>query len=66
MLTKFQSGIAEDFEVVQKSRNIIALEDDFEGLEYYLGEDDEWEQIYDEHRVEEPRTYPSVLSGNET
>lgn len=52
---------------MQKSRNIIALEDDFEGLEYYLGEDDEWEQILcDEHRAEEPRTYSSVLSGNET
>jgi len=60
-----KSGDAKHFEVVQKVRNVIALEDDLEGLEYQ-SEDDEWEQIYDEQRAEEPRTYSSVLRGNET
>jgi len=60
------SGVAKDFEVVQKVRNVIALEDDIEGLVGYLWEDDEWEQIYDEHHAEEPRSYSSILKGNET
>ena len=57
------SGVAKDFEVVQKVRNVIVLEDN--GLEYQW-EDDEWEQIYDERHAEEQRSYSSVLRGNET
>jgi len=57
-----QKGVAKDFEIVQRVRNVIVLEDD--GLEYQW-EDDEWEQIYDERLVEE-QSYSSVLRGNET
>ena len=60
---QFKSGAAKDFEVVQKLRNVIVLEDN--GLEYHW-EDDEWEHIYDEEFVEEQRSYSSVLRGNET
>ncbi|KAF8797552.1 hypothetical protein BYT27DRAFT_7179180 [Phlegmacium glaucopus] len=59
-----RKGVAKDFEVVQKVRNVIALEDDDEGLEYQW-EDDEWEQIPEEQHTE-PRSYASVLKGNET
>jgi len=58
-----QKGAAKDFEVVQKLRNVIVLEDN--GLEYQW-EDEEWEHIYDEEFVEEQRSYSSVLRGNET
>jgi len=58
-----RKGAAKDFEVVQKLRNVIVLEDN--GLEYQW-EDDEWEHIYDEEFVEEQRSYSSVLRGNET
>jgi hypothetical protein len=58
-----QKGAAKDFEVVQKVRNVIALEDN--DLEYQW-EDDEWELIYDERHAEEKRSYSSTLRGNET
>jgi hypothetical protein len=58
-------GVAKHFEVVQKVRDVIVLEDDFEGLEHQW-EDDEWDQIYEERHAEEPRSYSSVLRGNET
>jgi len=57
-----QKGAAKDFEVVQKLRNVIVLEDS--GLEYQW-DDDEWEHIYDE-RLAEERSYSSVLRGKET
>lgn len=44
---------------------MIALEDDFEGLEFQW-EEEEWEQIYDERQAEELRSYSSVLKGNDT
>jgi len=53
-----RKGIAKDFEVVQKVRNVIVLEDEFEGLGW---EDDEWEQIYDERHADQGRSYSSVL-----
>ena len=62
-MLQFQSGAAKDFEVVQKVRNVIALEDN---CVEYLWEDDEWEQIYDERHADEQRSYSSVLRGNET
>jgi len=58
-----QRGAAKDFEVVQKLRNVIVLEDN--GLEYQW-EDDEWEHIYDERLAEEQRSYSSVLRGNDS
>ncbi|KAF8800151.1 hypothetical protein BYT27DRAFT_7263296 [Phlegmacium glaucopus] len=54
-------GVAKDFEVVQKVRNVIALDDDsfaFGGLEYQW-EDDDWDQIYDDWHAEEQRSYSS-------
>jgi len=60
-----RKGAAKDFEVVQTVRNVIALEDEFEGLGSEW-EDDEWEQIFDESRAEEQKSYSSVLRGNET
>ena len=59
----YYSGAAEDFEVVQKVRNVVALEDDFEDLLGYQWEDDKWEekeQIYD---ATEKKSYSSVLKG---
>ena len=58
-------GAAKDFEVVRRVQNVIALEDDFEGLEFQW-EEEEWEQIYDERQAEELRSYSSVLKGNDT
>ena len=65
------SGVAKDFEIVQKVRNVVALEDEFDSeslLEYQWEDDDEWEQIYDEQlHPTEKRSYSSVLKGlNET
>jgi hypothetical protein len=60
---RFQSGAAKDFEIVEKVRNVIVLEDN--GLDYQW-EDDEWEQIYDKRDAEEQLSYSSVLRGNET
>ena len=58
------AGAPKDFEVIQKVRNVVALEDNFEGLllEYQWEDDewDEWEQIYD---ATEKRSYSSVLKG---
>jgi len=61
-----QRGAAKDFEVVRKVRNVISLEDKFEGLEYYWdSEDDDWEQICDQrHATTEKKSYSSVLKGN--
>ena len=62
-------GVAKDFEIVSKTRKVISLDDgDFE-----IWEDDvfdqelwgDWEQIYDEHRVDTRPSYSSVLRGNE-
>lgn len=62
-------GVAKDFEIVNKTRNVIPLDDgDFE-----IWEDDvfdqelwgDWEQIYDEQRVDTRRSYSSVLRENE-
>ena len=61
---KSYSGAAKDFEIVQKVRDVVALEDDFESLLLeYQWEDDEWEQIYDEQQATEKRSYSSVLKG---
>jgi hypothetical protein len=55
--------------MVSKTRNVIPLDDgDFE-----IWEDDvfdqelwgDWEQIYDEQRVDTRRSYSSILRGNE-
>ncbi|KIM36250.1 hypothetical protein M413DRAFT_449304 [Hebeloma cylindrosporum] len=62
-------GAAKDFEMVNKTRNVIPLDaGDFE-----IWEDDvfdrelwgDWEEIYDEQRVDKRRSYSSVLRGNE-
>jgi hypothetical protein len=58
------AGAVKDFEVVQKVRNVVALEDDFESLIGYQWEDDEWddwEQISD---ATEKKSYSSVLKGD--
>ena len=49
---------------MQKSRNVIALDDELEDLGCQW-EDDGWEQVYDEQHADEQRTYSSVLKGNE-
>lgn len=51
---------------MQKVRNVIALEDNDLECQWEQWEDDEWEEIYDERRAEEQRSYSSVLRGNET
>jgi len=62
-------GVAKGFEIVNKTRNVIPLDDgDFE-----IWEDDvfdrelwgDWEQIYDEQRIDTRRSYSSVLRENE-
>ena len=66
MMNPPQSGTAKGFEVVQKVRNVVVLEDDFEGLLGLQWEDDEWdewEQIYDEQHGTEKMSYSSVLRG---
>jgi len=60
-----QKGAAKDFEVVRKVRDVITLEDDFEGLEYYW-EDDEWEQRCDQPHATEKKSYSSVVRGNDS
>ena len=64
ILTIIQMTRAEQFLSEHESQNVVVLEDDFEALDY-RGDDDDWEQIYNEHH-EELRTYSSVLRGNET
>ena len=50
---------------MRKVRNVIALDDDFGPGPGYQWEDDEWEQIFDERRATEKKSYSSVLRGNE-
>ena len=61
-----KTGVAKDFEVVKKVRNVVALEDGLEdhtlGYQWEDYEWDEWEQIYD---TTEKRSYSSVLKGKE-
>ena len=47
---------------MQKVRNVVALEDNFEGVGFQW-EDDEWEQIFDEWHTEEQKSYSSVVRG---
>jgi hypothetical protein len=63
-------GAAKGFEVVRKTRGVIPLDDDGD---FEVWEDDvfdqelwgDWEQIYDEQRVDTRKSYSSVLRGNE-
>jgi len=52
-----KNGVGKDFEVIQKVRNVIALEDD-----QWEWEADEWERIYEQDATEK-RSYSSVLKG---
>ncbi|KAF9483270.1 hypothetical protein BDN70DRAFT_873961 [Pholiota conissans] len=56
-------GVARDFELVRNVRNVIALPEDRENA--VLGNDDDWERIYDEQEVDGRKSYSSVLRGND-
>ncbi|KAF8965758.1 hypothetical protein BDZ97DRAFT_1757040 [Flammula alnicola] len=63
-------GVAKDFQVVRNMRNVVVLpEEEFEIWEDDVFErslwDDDWEQIYDEQRVDTRPSYSSVLRGND-
>lgn len=56
-------GVAREFEVVRNVRNVIALPEENEKI--FLGNDDDWERVYDEEELDARRSYSSVLRGNE-
>lgn len=53
-------GVAKEFEIVKKIKDVIALEDSISDLE--LGDDD-WEEIDYDQDVREKRTYSAALRG---
>jgi len=62
-------GVAKDFEVIRKTRDVIPLDD----VDFEIWEDDvfdqelwgDWEQIYDEQRGDTRQSYSSVLRGHD-
>jgi len=58
-----QKGIAKDFEVVQKVRNVVVLEDDLENPLGYRWEDDEWDEWEQIYYTTEKKSYSSALKG---
>ncbi|KAF8965759.1 hypothetical protein BDZ97DRAFT_754486 [Flammula alnicola] len=57
-----RKGVAKDFEIVRKVRNVVALPDEFEKSS--LEADEDWEQIDDEQPIDTRQSYSSVLRGN--
>ncbi|KDR66498.1 hypothetical protein GALMADRAFT_259319 [Galerina marginata CBS 339.88] len=66
-----RKGATKGFEMIKKSQNAMLLgdeefeiweEDEFEKFEIW---DDDWEQIYNEQRVDTRKSYSSVLRGND-
>ncbi|KXN88960.1 hypothetical protein AN958_06522 [Leucoagaricus sp. SymC.cos] len=53
-------GIAKEFEVVKRVKNVIALEDNISELDLY---EDDWEEIDYDNGFKEKRTYSAALSG---
>jgi len=66
-----RKGVTKGFEMIKKSQNAMLLgdeefeiweEDEFEESQVW---EDDWEEIYNEQRVDTRKSYSSVLRGND-
>jgi hypothetical protein len=63
IVTASCKGVAKDFEIVKRVKDVIALEDSMSEISDLDLGDDEWEEIEYELGFKEKRTYSAALRG---